>query len=210
MAVAMQTKSKKSGALRRRGQMPTKRTINLATLGEKPVRMGLAVPGIILVLIAAALFSKFFVVDRLMEVSAAQGEVAALQSRIDAGNRELADFDDLSNLYAHYTYSGFTSEELNRTDRVKVLELIRSMVIPYAEISSWTLNGNQLVINMSADSLQQINLIAQQLEAQDLVDYCTVNTADTNNNTRNNTEKEEFDTVRARVSAFLNSGAEVN
>lgn len=208
MATATKTRNKKSGALRRRGPIPSKRTINLATLGEKPVRMGLAIPGIILVLLAAAVFAKFLVIDRLNEVSDAQNVVSGLQSQINSGYKELADFDDLSNLYAHYTYSGFTSEELNRTDRVQVLELIRNMIIPYSTISSWTLTGNSFTADLSAESLQQINLIVQQLEAQDLVAYCTVNTANASDNTRDTAL--DPNVVRARVSAFLNSGTEVN
>ena len=206
----IQTKTRKNGAIRRRGQIPSKRTINLAVVGVKPMRMGLAIPGIILILLAAAAFSKFLVIDRLNEVNAAQRVVYELQNELDAGYRELSGFDDLSNLYAHYTYSGFTNEELNRTDRVDVLRLIRTMIIPYAEVSSWSVTGNELTINMSAESLQQINLIVQQLEAQDLVDFCTVNTANTNDNTRGNATNEEYSFVRARVLAYLNSGAGVN
>ena len=206
----MKTKTKKNGAIRRRGQIPSKRTINLAVVGVKPMRMGLAIPGIILILLAAAAFSKFLVIDRLNEVNAAQRVVYELQNEPDAGYRELSGFDDLSNLYAHYTYSGFTNEELNRTDRVDVPRLIRTMIIPYAEVSSWSVTGNELTINMSAESLQQINLIVQQLEAQDLVDFCTVNTANTNDNTRGNATNEEYSLVKARVLAYLNSGAGVN
>ena len=205
----MKTKKKKSGALRR-GQMPTKRTINLAALGDKPMHIGIAIPAILLILIAAAAFSKFFVIDRMAEVNAAQHEVYELQRQLDAGYDELSGFDDLSNLYAHYTYSGFTNEELTRTDRVDVLRLIRTMIIPYAEVSSWSVTGNELTINMSAESLQQINLIVQQLEAQDLVDFCMVNTANTNDNTRGNKTNEEYDFVRARVIAYLNAGTEVD
>ena len=210
MATAMKTNKKKSGALRRRGQIPSKRTINLAGVGEKPLRLSLAIPGIILVLLAAAAFSKFLVIDRLQDVADAQSVVYGLQRELDAGYEELSGFDDLSNLYAHYTYSGFTNEELNRTDRVDVLNLIRTMIIPYAEVSTWSVTGNQLTVNMSAESLQQINLIVQQLEAQNLVDFCTVNTANTNDNTRGNATKEEFSIVRARVMAYLNAGMEVN
>ena len=36
------------GKLKHRGQLPSKRSINLANLGEKPIRLILAVPGIIL------------------------------------------------------------------------------------------------------------------------------------------------------------------
>ena len=210
MATATKSKKIKSGALRRRGQIPSKRTINLATIGEKPMRFGIAIPGIILILLAAAVFSKFLVIDRFAEVNAAQRVVYELQNKLDAGYEELTDFDDLSNLYAHYTYSGFTAEELNRTDRADVQRLIRTMIIPYAEVDSWSVTGNELTVNMSAESLQQINLIVQQLEAQDMVDFCTVNTANTNDNTRGNRTSEEFSYVKARVLAYLNAGMEVD
>lgn len=210
MALALKSKSKKAGGLKRRRQMPVKRTINLATQGEKKMNVGLAIPSIVLIVVIAAVFSKFLVLDRFAEVTAAQKVVFDLQTRLDQGYAELADFDDLSELYAHYTYSGFTAEELNRTDRVDILNLIRNMVLPYAEVNSWSVTGNQLTINMTGESLQQINLIVQQLEQQDLVDFCTVNTANTDDNTRGNQSTEEFSIVKARVLCYLNSGMEVN
>ena len=210
MALALKSKNKKAGGVKRRRQMPVKRTINLATQGEKKMNVGLAIPSVVLIIVIAAVFSKFLVIDRFAEVTAAQRVVYDLQTRLDQGYAELADFDDLSELYAHYTYSGFTAEELNRTDRVDVLNLIRNMVLPYAEVNSWSVTGNQLTINMTGESLQQINLIVQQLEQQDLVDFCTVNTANTDDNTRGNQSTEEFSIVKARVLCYLNSGMEVN
>ena len=208
MAVATKNGKKKTGVKRR--QMPTKRVINLAVLDEKKMNFGLAIPAILLILVAAAVFSKFLVIDRMTEVSAAQAVVNRLQSELDQGYDELAGFDDLSNLYAHYTYSGFTKEELGRTDRTAVLRLIRAVILPRAEISSWSLSGNTLTVNLSADTLQEINLLVQQLEAEDLVDFCTVNTANTRDSVRRAAESAEQGAVKARVLAYLNSGAEVD
>lgn len=210
VALAIKTKNNKKGGVKFRRQMPTKRVINLATVGEKKTHFGLALPGIILILVAAALFSKFMVIDRYSELSAAERQVYDLQTKLKAGYAELADYDDLAELYAHYTYSGFTNEERTRTDRTEVLNLIRNMILPYAEVNSWSVTGNQLTVEMIGDTLQQINLIVQQLEQQDLVDFCTVNTANTDDNTRGNNTTEEFSYVKARVVAYLNSGAEVD
>jgi hypothetical protein len=206
----MKTKSKKRGVKRRRGQFPTKRSINLANLGEKPLRLGIAIPAIILILVAAAAFSKFLVIDRMNEVSAAQHEVQVLQAKVDAGYEELGGMDELTNLYAHYTYSGFTNEELTRADRVKVTDLIRRMVIPWAEISSWSATGNQLNVELRAESLQQINLIAQQLQTDELVNFCTVNTANTNDNTRGNKDAADYSYVQGRIVIYLNGESGVN
>lgn len=211
MAVAEKTTGKKAkGRKLRRGQMPVKRVINLAAQGEKPMRIGIAIPAVLLILLVAAVFGKFLVLDRLSEVNTAQANVDRYRTKLDEGYEELQDFDDLSILYAHYTYSGFTDAELKRTDRVAVLDLIRRKVIPWAVVSSWSLTENQLTINMSADSLQQINLIVQQLESDELVDFCTVNTAITDDNTKGKTESLEYSVVNARVSVYLNSGTEVD
>ena len=91
-----------------------------------------------------------------------------------------------------------------------MLNLIRNMILPYAEVNSWSVTGNQLTIEMVGDTLQQLNLIVQQLEQQDLVDFCTVYTANTDDNTRRNNNTEEFSFVKARVVAYLNSGTEVD
>ena len=207
MAVAVKN-SKKKGNVKRR-QMPTKRSINLAVLSEKKTHFGLLIPGILLILVLAAAFSKFLVIDRLAEVDAARAEVNRLQMKIDQGYEELAGFDDLADLYAHYTYSGFTQEELNRSDRVEVLRLIRSVVLPRTEVSSWTLSGNTLTINLNGETLQDINLLVQQLEAEDIVDFCTVNTANTKDNARL-VLTENLGPVKARVMAYLNAGTEVD
>lgn len=207
MAVAVKN-SKKKGNVKRR-QMPTKRSINLAVLSEKKTHFGLLIPGILLILVVAAAFSKFLVIDRLAEVDAARAEVNRLQTKIDQGYEELAGFDDLADLYAHYTYSGFTQEELNRSDRVEVLRLIRSVVLPRTEVSSWTLSGNTLTINLNGETLQDINLLVQQLEAEDIVDFCTVNTANTKDNARL-VLTENLGPVKARVMAYLNAGTEVD
>jgi hypothetical protein len=69
--VADTEKKKKSAPARgkrRRGRMPTKTEINLAVVGEKHINGLIALPAILLIVVAAALFSKFLVIDRMLEV----------------------------------------------------------------------------------------------------------------------------------------------
>ena len=91
-----------------------------------------------------------------------------------------------------------------------VLKLIDDTILPYAAVSSWSVSGNELTVNMSGESLEQIKLIVQQIEAHDLVNFCTVNTANTNDNTKGKKEAVEYDEVKARVLVYLNSEAGVN
>lgn len=190
-------KKPKQASLR---SLPSKRSINLATVGEKPIKASRAIPAIILIILIAGVISKFAVYDRLAKVSRAQSEVASIQQQIDDGYRKIAEYGNLAEEYAHFTYSGMTPEELNRTDRVDVIEMIRTVVMPELEVGSIAIASNQAQLTVSGNSLQQINLMAKTLqEEQSIVNYCTVNSASTND-TRNSASG----SVTARITIYLN------
>jgi len=160
-----------------RSKLPVKRTINLAGIGEKPIKASVAIPAIILILIAAALLSKFFVYDRLAAMTAAQREARAVQSQLDDCYERMEDYGELSEVYAHYTYSGMTEDELSRADRVAVVTMIDEVVQPRAEINAWTLAGNQVSLTVTSKNLEEVNGLVNLLEQQKWVSYCTVSNA---------------------------------
>ena len=170
---------KNGGNANGRVRLPSKKNINLALAGEKPINLLAAIIGVVLIVIAAALISKFAVVDRYMAVSEAQRQVNELQKQIDEGYEKIAGYGELTELYAHYTYSGMTSEELERCDRNKITDLLRRTVIPDFYLSQWTVTGNQLVITVTGSTLQEINLLAEKINEEPIVDYCEVITAKT-------------------------------
>ena len=187
-----------------RGHAPTKRSINLATVGETSIDLKLAIPAIILIVIAAVAFSKFAVVDRMLAASDAEHEVSRLQALVDDGYEEINSYGDLTETYAHYTYSGMTDEELSLTDRIAVMEIIERDVMSEAEVTGWSISGNVVTLPITGITLQHINLIIQKLEEEDMVNYCTVSTAATQ-------EKEDGDgteIVTAQVTIYLSTGGE--
>ena len=197
------------GGRRRKGTIPVKRNINLAEVDKKTIDLRIAIPAILLILAAAFLFGKFAVADRLIAVSRAEGEVAAAQSELNAAYRRLDSFGELSDLYAHYTYSGMTDEEIHRTDRAEILNLLRNVVLPDVEVSAWNVKGNELNITMTADTLEEINHTVQKVNGNELVDFCTVSNARTNENKRTVARGDREETVietsvTAQVVAYLN------
>lgn len=165
-------------------KVPTKRTINLATVGVKKVKVGMAIPGIIIIIIAAIALGKFGVADRLTAMSAAQGRASEIQGQVSEAYQRIEDFDDMKDQYAHYTYSGMTDEELSLVSRVEVVDMINRLVTSKYEETGWTLSGNQLTITVSGNTLEEINLLAREFEQEDLVSYCTVTTARMNESSR--------------------------
>lgn len=208
MAADILQKKKKS-ASRRHVHMPTKQTINLAGVGAKPIKLYIAIPAILVIIAAAALISKYAVFDRLAKVSAAENEVYRLRSELSAAHERLAGFSELNEIYAHYTYSGMTAEELSRVDRSEVVALIQQVIIPKVVVDNWSVSGNQLSLSIVGSSLQTINLLVQELNAQDIVDFCTVRTASTTQTSYRSEEPDaEVETeqdVVAQVIVFLTS-----
>ena len=167
------------GAAKGRVKLPVKRSVNLAGAGEKPMNMKIGIPAIILILIAAAALSKFGVIDRYAALSEAQGVVRSLNAEIKENYDKIERYADLEEKYAHYTYTGMTQEELSRVDRTETVKIIERVVLPAATLTGWSIKGNQLSLTVNAQTLQEINLLAQRLETEDLVDYCQVTTAAT-------------------------------
>ena len=184
-----------------RGKLPVKRSINLIGVGEKRIKVGVALPAIILILIAAAALSKFGVVDRMIAVSNAEREVSRLRGELNDAYRTLEGYGELSEEYAHYTVTGMTNEELTRVDRGDVVELIQRVILPTTTSGTWALTGNQLSLSITGQTLQEINLLVQSLNEEELVDFCTVKTAATDDKYYDILDEDS--TVTAQISVYL-------
>ena len=157
-----------------RGKLPEKRTINLATVNETHINWLLAIPLILLIFVAAGAFSKFFVIDRMAEANRVQSEVLSLRDQLGAVDRQLAEYDGVKDAYAHYTTSGMTKEELERVNRVDVMDMMERVAFPVLTVSSWSVSGNELTMAVKGEALETINMLVQAFLTEPLVDYCTV------------------------------------
>lgn len=181
-----------------RGRMPTKKSINLAQVGLKKINLLIAIPAVTGIILAALLISKFAVIDRFAAVSKAQGEVAAMQKRVSAVYDKMNEYGDLNDLYYHYTYSNMTEEELTRSDRIKIMDMIKRDILSAAAIESWTVTGNKVTVVAVDESLSKITEIIKTLEEEELVNYCTVTTASTE-------DKEHPGNVKATIVIYMNT-----
>ena len=212
-------KNAKTGGKKNSGRikLPDKTTINLVGIGEKPIKVSIAIPAIILIVIAAAALSKFGVIDRYAAMSAAQSRAAAVQAELDDCYDRMESFGELSDQYAHYTYSDMTTEELSRADRVAAVDLIDRVIRPTVEVGAWSLSGNQLSVTVTGQTLRQINTLMLRLQDEPLVNYTTVTTASTNETVRpiKDDDGKEIDveslvSVTSNVTIYLNSPEEVS
>ncbi len=117
--------------------------------------------------------------------------------------------------YAHYTYTDMTNEELSRVDRTETVKMIERVVLPSSRLSNWAISGNQLTLTVTAETLQELNVIAQRLEMEDIVSYCQVTKAATDTHYEyygsGSSQSDDDDAlygVTAQVTAFLKAPVE--
>lgn len=165
--------------------LPSKRTINLLSNEEKTIDPKKMVITCVILVIALSMFCKFAVFDKLMAANTAESEVANVRAELDEAYIKLSQLTDVTDEYAHYTYSGMTSEELLRVDRVDIMNLLDRIVLPKAVVNSWSIQDNQLTLYMGSNTLQAINLVVQDVEQDEMVDFCIVETAATKDDTKN-------------------------
>ncbi len=178
MAAAVMNNSKNTGKIR--GKLPVKKSINMAVVGQKKTRVSTALLAIILIILVAGAIGKFFVMDRFAEVDREEQKVRDLRNELSMANAKLDSFGELKETYAHYTFADMSSEELSRVERSDVVDLIERIVLPAAELNSWNVRQNQLTLNVTLDTLQDTNMLAQILNDDDMVEFATVKNAVTN------------------------------
>ena len=187
--------------------LPAKRTINLAAVGEHKIAVKWAALRIVLIITAAVLFGKVAVADRFAALAEAEHQAAAVRAQLEEGYAQIEAYGALAEEYAHYTYSGMTEEELNRVNRVDAIALINRIVLPKAVVNSWTIQGNEMSLIIGDNTLQNINLIVQALEKDELVDFCIVTNAATEETLRSSSlSGSTTERVTAKITVYLNSG----
>lgn len=113
---------------KKRGRLPTKRSINLVLIDEGKINPLQAILAVLAIIMLAGVFSKYMVIDRLAAMSAASAKVSRMQKDLDTTNKLLQEYGDVKDAYAHYTYDGMTNAEMNMVERTRVLDLVVSIL----------------------------------------------------------------------------------
>lgn len=182
-----------SKIIRKKEHLPKKRAINFATVERKKKHYGWAAIGVLCVIVLAAAFSKYFVIDRMNAVFEKQKKVAEVQKEIDDIKAEINSFGEIQSDFEHNKILGLTPDELSFTNRLEILDLIDRVVFPEVDASSWTLSENTLRIPVTGASLQDINGLIALLEEEESVDYCDIVSAATGSDKQEEDQLDFFD-----------------
>lgn len=160
-----------------RGKIPTKTSINLMPKDENVVDLRRTIPVVVIIVVLALVLTKFFVVDKLVEMTQAESRVAQMQTELNEAYATIEQMGNVEEQYAHYTYSGMTEEELTRVDRTDVMKLAQAAINTGVKVNSWSVTENLMTLQVRARTLQKLNQTAQALEKKKIVERCVINTA---------------------------------
>lgn len=142
---------------------PSKKTINLAMKEKPTIRIAVALPLVLLVLVLAAAFSKFAVYDRFEKVHRAQEAVRKLESERDGLLEYTANYQDVQNEYVRYSTKWMTNAESGTVPRTAMLRLMEQELAPGYRILDLSCNGNVISMKIAGGTLAEVSRAVTQL-----------------------------------------------
>ena len=176
MAKELATTNKKALAKGKSQKVPSKRTMNFVhhQSSFNPSRM---VPIILLMIILAAVFVKFGILDFMDKKMIAYDEVGQKQEQLSGLNKALADYDEVFYQYGRYSYGWMNEKETTMVNRMDVLKLIEQKIGTAAVVEDMSVTDNILTMNIHGLTLEQASTLVNTLESDDLVESATVYSA---------------------------------
>ena len=134
-----------------------------------------------MVIIVAAVFAKFGIMDQLDKKTAAYNDLAQRQEQLAVVNTKLAGYDELEKQYGRYSYGWMSESEVSMVSRMDVLALVEQKISPAAVIENIAVNNNVLTLNIHGITLEQASAMVKSLEESEMVSSATVYSASAEN-----------------------------
>ena len=152
---------------------PSKKTMNFVhhKSGFNPRKV---LPLLAVLLVAAALFVKFGILDPTAKKTAALSELSVKQEQLALITQKLSGYDALADQYGRYSYGWMNETEVSMVSRMDVLALVEEKIVPAAVIENIAVNNNVLTLNISGLTLEQASGVVRSLEESALVESASV------------------------------------
>ncbi len=158
---------------------PNKQYINILDGMKSDENRTLEILFFIVFLIALAAFTKFGVIDKIAQMSAAEAAYNDMQRQITELKEQNADYEEVKKDYSHYGMGYLDDSEILLVDREDVLDLLDKYVLKNADIKTLNVTDNTVTLTVEKTRLNAISSIVKELEADPDVAFVTVNVAGT-------------------------------
>ena len=157
----------------KRYEIASKREVNFLNTGEKASVCLKFSAALILLTVAAVIFSEIAVSGRLERIASAEAELSSLTHELLEIKRECADLEKIKAEYDRYSYRGF---DTSLRDRLEVFELLERDVFSKAEVQNAAILGKTLSITVAGLDLEKMSELIEALEADRFVESVAVST----------------------------------
>ena len=164
-------------------QYPSKTSINLAMADDSTQFTPRTAVMLVLVLLFAAVFCKFAVIDVMGAASQAESRVSAAQAQLSTLQAANADYNEVQAEYDKIGVSGLSEDERALADRGDVIELIENTAAQLGSLQAVRVSGNTMELQFSDRSLHDVSRLMQVLESKDIVAGVSVSMAKTDEKT---------------------------
>ena len=154
-------------------QMPSKKTMNFARR-QSNFNPKKVIPIILVILIVAAVFVKFGVMDPLDKKTAAHEDLSLKQIQLAALNAQLTGYEELEQEYGRYSYGWMNETEISLVSRIEALNLVEKQIANKATIKDMAINNNVLTLNIYGITLKEASDMVAKLEMNELVESAAV------------------------------------
>lgn len=162
--------------------MPTKKTMNLV-YHQTPFHPGRMAAFAVVAVLALAIFGKVAILDQNAKRTQAYAALAEKQMQLAQITEKMAGYDELAAQYGRYSYGWMTEEEASLVDRMDVLSILESKIVPVSTVKDFAINNNVLTLNISGITLEETSKLVNRLESTPLVSKVTVYTAQADDET---------------------------
>ena len=146
------------------------KTVNLAQKEKSQFRMQIVVPLVLGILVLAAVFAKFAVIDRFNELDRYNSQWHQAKDRVVKLTEQTADYDEVVDEYNKYSTHWMTDEERSMVKRMDILALIESTLQPSAKILNFTSDKTTVTAELSRLTLNDTSkLVSLLYERPDVV-----------------------------------------
>ena len=158
---------------------PNKQYINILDGMKSDDNRTLEILIFIIFLVALGVFTKFGVIDKIAQMSAAEAAYNDMQRQITELKEQNADYEEVKKDYSHYGMGYLDDSEILLVDREDVLDLLDKYVLKNADIKTLAVTDNTVTLTVEKTRLNAISSIVKELEADSDVAFVTVNVAGT-------------------------------
>lgn len=164
-------------------QYPSKTSINLVVTDDSTQFTPHTAVMLVLVLLFAAVFCKFAVIDVMGAASQAESRVSAAQAQLSTLQAANADYNEVQAEYDKIGVSGLSEDERALADRGDVIELIENTAAQLGSLQAVRVSGNTMELQFSDRTLHDVSRLMQVLESKDIVAGVSVSMAKTDEKT---------------------------